>query len=129
MKPGSRSPIASLSLVRFLLDRIDEDEHTLERLARHESRGEPQRPRVEGIRSADQLRANLIAKRHVIGDLQHLVVLRDLPVEAPIRQHAISAMCAMASIYRDHPAFRPEWAHAALVQPEDTSAINQQRPA
>ncbi|MGI8678716.1 MAG: DUF6221 family protein [Jatrophihabitans sp.] len=104
-------PVAVASdLVRFLLDRIDEDEDELRHLTRDEVRG-PDRAaaRPLGLRSVDRLRAELIAKRHVIGDLQQLLVLRDQPSEKTVRDAAAQALRALAAPYAAHRQYRTDW--------------------
>ncbi len=103
------APVAS-DLVRFLLDRVDEDEDELRQLTRDEVRG-PGRDaaRPGGLRSVDRLRVELIAKRHVIGDLQQLLVLRDQPSEKVVRDAATRALRALAAPYADHRQYRTDW--------------------
>lgn len=97
-------------LVRFLLDRLDDDDEALRRLSREETRGPSTGlPRPEGLRSAERLRAEIIAKRHVIGDLQQLLVLRDLPSEKTVRDAATQALRALAAPYAVHRGYRTEW--------------------
>ncbi len=103
---------ASLStdLVRFLLDRLDEDDDEIRHLARDETRGDATiHPRQHGLRAPERLRAEVIAKRHVIGDLQQLLVLRDLPSEKTVRDAATQALRALAAPYTEHRQYRPEW--------------------
>lgn len=104
-------PVAVASdLVRFLLDRLDEDEDELRRLTREEVRG-PERVTIRpgGLRSADRLRAEVIAKRHVIGDLQQLLILRDQPSEKAVRDASTQALRALAAPYSGHRQYRQEW--------------------
>jgi hypothetical protein len=96
-------------LVRFLLDRLDDDDEALRRLSREETRGTTVVVRPEGLRSAERLRAEIIAKRHVIGDLQQLLVLRDLPSEKTVRDAATQALRALAAPYALHRSYRTEW--------------------
>lgn len=105
---SSTLPVAlAAELVRFLLDRLDEDDNEVRQLARGESRS----GLVVGVglRSADRLRAEIIAKRHVIGDIQQLLVLRDLPSEKTVRDAATQALRALAAPYTEHRQYRAEW--------------------
>ncbi|SHF71540.1 hypothetical protein SAMN05443575_0719 [Jatrophihabitans endophyticus] len=103
-------PVSATSeLVRFLLDRLDEDDDELRHLARDETRGAAPKERERGLRSADRLRAEIIAKRHVIGDLQQLLILRDLPSEKTVRDAATQALRALAAPYAEHRQYRTEW--------------------
>lgn len=105
----TRPAPVSNDLVRFLLDRLDDDDSELRKLARSESRAGAESERVTGLRGADRLRAEIIAKRHVIGDLQQLVVLRDQPSEKAVRDAALQALRALSAPYADHRAYRSEW--------------------
>lgn len=102
------SSIAS-DLVRFLLDRIDEDDEELRRWTRAESRSPGHDSKPDGLRSVERLRSEAIAKRHVIGDLQQLLVLRDQPNEKAVRDGATQALRALAAPYAEHRAYRTEW--------------------
>lgn len=103
-------PAAVVSdLVRFLLDRLDDDDDELRRLARDETRGSGRADPLDGLRSAERLRAEIIAKRHVIGHLQQLLVLRDQPAEKAVRDAATQALRALAAPYADHRQYRSEW--------------------
>lgn len=99
-------PVAT-DIVRFLLDRLDEDDDQVRQLARDETRSGA--PVGAGLRSSERLRAEIIAKRHVIGDLQQLLVLRDLPSEKTVRDSATQALRALAAPYTEHRQYRPEW--------------------
>lgn len=101
--------VVASDLVRFLLDRIDEDDDELRRWTRAESRAPDHAGRPAGLRSAERLRAEIIAKRHVIGDLQQLLVLRDQPNEKTVRDSATQALRALAAPYAGHRAYRCEW--------------------
>lgn len=94
-------------LVRFLLDRLDEDDDEVRLLARGETRNGSDVG--TGLRAADRLRAEIIAKRHVIGDIQQLLVLRDLPSEKTVRDAATQALRALAAPYTEHRQYRAEW--------------------
>lgn len=100
-------PVATANdIVRFLLDRIDEDDDELRRLSRQDAKTDIS---TDGLRATDRLRAEIIAKRHVIGDLQQLLVLRDLPAEKTVRDAAIQALRALAAPYAEHRNYRSEW--------------------
>lgn len=90
-------------LVRFLLARLDEDGTEIKRLARDRT------DEVDGIRSIERLRADLTAKRRLIGTLQQLIVLRDQPFERAIRHQAAEMLRFLALPYDRHEAYRPEW--------------------
>ncbi len=109
----TQSPTIALDLVRFLLDRLDDDEEQLRRLCRAQARPTAGNGRPEGppdqLRSPDRLRAEIVAKRHVIGDLQQLLVLRDLPAEKNVRDGATQALRALAAPYAEHRLYRSEW--------------------
>lgn len=94
---------ATQDLVRFLLARLDDDEVELKRLARDRT------DKVDGMRSIKRLRAELLAKRRLIGTLQQLIVLRDQPFERAIRHQAGEMLRFLALPYDRHAAYRPEW--------------------
>lgn len=89
-------------IVRFLLDRIDEQESVFRRGGR--ARGDAvEHPDLE------QLQAETNSKRRIIGTAQQLLVLRDLPNEKVVREAAAQIIKELALPYADHPAYRPEW--------------------
>jgi Family of unknown function (DUF6221) len=98
----------SADLVRFLLARVEDDEAELKRLARA-SAGSP--ARGCGQSHPDRLRAETVAKRQIIGTVQHVLVLRDLPNEQPVREAALQVLRSLAGPYSAHPGFRDEWRH------------------
>jgi hypothetical protein len=93
-------------LVRFLLARVSDDEAELKRLTRG-SGG----VRVSGQCDPVRLRAETAAKRQIIGTVQHVLVLRDLPNEQPVREAALQVLRSLAGPYNEHPGFRTEWRH------------------
>lgn len=95
---------ASRELVRFLLARVDDDDSEVKRLAK----GSASAP-AEGVGSVARLRAELAAKRRVIGSLQQLLVLRDQPFEKVIRDQVTQMLRVLATAYEAHGAYRREW--------------------
>ena len=91
-------------LVRFLLARISDDERELRQMSKN---GEVMYPPVE------RLLADCAAKREVIGIVQRMLVLRDLPMERPVRDGAGEVLKRMAAVYVDHMSYRTEWRPAA----------------
>lgn len=102
-------PVVANDIVRFVLDRLDDDEDELQRLSRVESRSMTSASRPGGLRAVERLRAEIIAKRHVIGDLQQLMVLRDQPAEKTVRDAATQALRALAAPYAEHWAYKADW--------------------
>lgn len=90
-------------LVRFLLARLDEDEAALK--ARRRA-GDDSTTRSATM---ERLRADLQAKRQIIGAAQQLLLLRDQPSEKPVRDGASLILRYLAFPYADHPSFRGEW--------------------
>lgn len=84
-------------LVRFLLTRIADDERQLRRLT------------GEGPLSASRALAECSAKRDIIGIMQRMLVLRDLPLERQVRDGAGEVLRRMAAVYEDHAGYRSEW--------------------
>lgn len=95
---------ASRELVRFLLARVDDDDSEVKRLAK----GSAPAP-AEGVGSVARLRAELAAKRRLIGSLQQLLVLRDQPFEKAIRDQVTQMLRVLATAYEAHGAYRREW--------------------
>lgn len=102
------SPAALNELVRFLLARVDDDEAGLRKLVRSRSRGLATTGPDEPI-SCDRFRAELAAKRQLIGSLQQLLVLRDQPAEKTVRDAAAHMLHSLALPYADHAAYRKHW--------------------
>ena len=101
------SPVAATQdLVRFLLDRLDDDGAELKRLARQGTDG-------TGPCATARLQAELAAKRRVIGTLQQLLVLRDQPAEKPVRDAAALMLRVLAVPYEAHARYRAEWRPSA----------------
>lgn len=82
-------------LVRFLLDRISDDERALRRSSANGS--------------AARALAECSAKRDIIGIMQRMMILRDLPLERQVRDGAEEVLRRLASVYDDHMAYRQEW--------------------
>jgi hypothetical protein len=98
---------STTELVRFLLARLDDDTSALKRVTR---KGDMT---PAAIVDAPRMRAELEAKRQVIGTLQQQIVLRDQPFEKVIRHQAVHMLRALALPYADHTAYRKEWALSA----------------
>jgi hypothetical protein len=103
--PTSSAAAVSISqdLVRFLLARINEEEAELKQLARTEP--EP----GTGVRAIPKLRAEIDAKRKLIGSLQQLVVLRDQPAERAVRHQGEQMLRMLAVPYEWHAAYSSQW--------------------
>lgn len=97
-------------LVRFVLARLDDEEADLRR-------------RVRGLRGRDDdttsdteiiehLRAEALSRRQIVGSVQQLLVLRDLPNEKAVRDVAVTILRSLATPDAAHPTFRDSW-HAA----------------
>lgn len=96
-------------LVRFVLARLDDEESDL----RHRVRGLRGRDDVASDAAViEQLRSETLSRRQIIGAVQQLLVLRDLPNEKAVRDVAASILRSVATPYADHPSFRESW-HAA----------------
>ena len=89
-------------LVRFILARIDDDEREIKKI--HRSGTDDL-----AFPSLDRFSAEVAAKREIIGVVQRLLVLRDLPSERPVRDSALEVLRRMALPWDDHTAYRPEW--------------------
>jgi hypothetical protein len=96
---------ATVDLARFLLARVDEDEKSLRALVRRTHRAGDHDHELSFARA----QCDLTAKRQVLGHLQHLLVLRDLPAEKPVRDLAAGMLRSMAGPYTRHPQFRTAW--------------------
>jgi hypothetical protein len=88
----------STALVRFVIARLDDDD---ESLRRHTDRLPP--------KVAERFRADVLAKRQILGTAQRLLILHDLPQQHDVRTQAIEILRSLATSYADHPAFRDEW--------------------
>lgn len=105
---GSITSSQPYELVRFLLDRIDEDEAVLKKVQRQRARGIGA-PQPDGLVSADRLRLECASKRQLIGSLQQLLVLRDQPAEKTVRDAATQMLHALATPYAAHVSYRKTW--------------------
>lgn len=94
----------SQELARFLLSRIEEDESELKQLGR-----DAVATSLGGVRAISRLRAELDAKRRLIGSLQQLVVLRDQPAERAVRHQAEHMLRFLALPYEWHAQYRSQW--------------------
>jgi hypothetical protein len=89
-------------LVRFLLARLDEDEREIKKM---------QKAGLDGssFPSVNRLSADSASKREIVGVLQRLLVLRDLPSERPVREGVTEVLRRLALPYGDHTGYRTEW--------------------
>jgi hypothetical protein len=87
-------------LVRFLLARISDEEREL----RRRSTGETQQ-----VWTVERALAECSAKRDVIGIMQRMLILRDLPLERQVRDGAGEVLRRLAAVYEDHASYRNEW--------------------
>ena len=60
----------------------------------------------------EHLRSETLARRQIVGAVQQLLVLRDLPNEKAVRDVAASILRSLATPYAEHVSFREHW-HAA----------------
>jgi len=105
-------------LVRFLLARLDEDEREIKKLQKSgatapangatKSSGNGSTGTLT-YPSMHRLSADSAAKREIVGVLQRLLVLRDLPSERPVREGATEVLRRLAMPYDDHSGYRSEW--------------------
>lgn len=89
-------------LVRFILARLDDDDREIKKLLKAGANGSSFPP-------VDRLSADSAAKREIIGVMQRLIALRDLPSERPVREGAAEVLRRMALPYEKHAGYRPEW--------------------
>jgi hypothetical protein len=107
MSPTSTTTaFATVDLVRFLVARVDDDEQALRKLARRIRDSGP----AADQSSVQQLRTNVLAQRKILGYVQELLVLSDLPREKVVRDIATQILRSMAQPYSEHAMFRSEWA-------------------
>ncbi|HEY2271533.1 MAG TPA: DUF6221 family protein [Jatrophihabitantaceae bacterium] len=88
-------------LVRFLLARIADDERDLRRINGAGA--------GDGVLSSARAMAECAAKRDVIGIMQRMLVLRDLPLERQVRDGATEVLRRMAAVYGSHVGYRTDW--------------------
>jgi hypothetical protein len=100
-----RTGFATVELVRFLLARIDDEEQALRKLVRRTH----QTGNTNRDVSFGRARSEVIAKRQVLGQIQHLLVLRDLPSEKSVRDLATNVLQSMAEPYAGHVQYRSAW--------------------
>ena len=108
-------------LVRFLLARLDDDEREIKKMqkATNGSVNGATNGAVNGtghaaangtsFPSLNRLSVDSAAKREIVGVLQRLLVLRDLPSERPVRDGAVEVLRRLAMPYEDHAGYRAEW--------------------
>ena len=92
-------------LVRFLLARLDDDEREIKKLQKRAAGNGA--ANGSSFPSVGRLSADSAAKREIVGVLQRLLVLRDLPSERPVREGAAEALRRLAAPYEDHAGYRP----------------------
>jgi hypothetical protein len=102
---ATRTDFSTIELVRFLLARVDDEEQTLRKLVRrtHQAGNANQ----DGVFA--RARSEVIAKRQVLGQIQQLLVLRDLPSEMVVRGLATRVLQSMAQPYAAHLQYRVIW--------------------
>jgi Family of unknown function (DUF6221) len=86
-------------LVRFLLDRISEDERVWRRRAKTAHNG------GEAVRWL----AECATKREIVGIMQRMIILRDQPMERQVRDGAEEVLRRLAAVYQDHAGYRAQW--------------------
>lgn len=91
-------------LVRFILARLDDDDRDLKKLQKA-ANGSPNGT----FPSLERLGVENAAKREIVGVLQRLLVLRDLPAERPVREGVTEVLRRMALPYEEHAGYRAEW--------------------
>lgn len=89
-------------LVRFILARLDDDEREIKKMLKAGLNG-------SSFPSVHRLSRESAAKREIVGVLQRLIALRDLPAERPVREGATEVLRRMALPYEEHAAYRDEW--------------------
>jgi hypothetical protein len=96
-------------LVRFLLARLDDDDREIKKLQKAANGSADGPATAATFPSIDRLTADSAAKREIVGVLQRLLVLRDLPSERPVREGAMEVLRRLAMPYEDHKGYRAEW--------------------
>jgi Family of unknown function (DUF6221) len=102
------------TLIEFLLARVDDDEAELRSESRRRSRSGTEGSTALSLTDEDdaaaaQRRAECTARREMVGILQRMMVLHDLPAERPQRDSAAQLLKLMAVPYMTHPSYREEW--------------------
>jgi hypothetical protein len=101
------------TLVEFLLARVEDEEVELRSESRRRSRSGTDGATALSLTDEDhdlaQRRAECAARREMVGILQRLLVLHDLPAERPQRDSAAQLLKLMAVPYVAHPSYRAEW--------------------
>lgn len=87
-------------LVRFIVARLDDDHEALKRATRTDA---------VGLWSAHRGRTETEARREIVGVVQRMAVLRDLPTETAVRECAVQLLRALAGTWAEHPDYRPSW--------------------
>jgi len=106
----------TVDMVRFILDRINDDDVELKLLARAQARNNASIGPERGVRAVSRQLADVEAKRQLLGSAQRLLVLRDLPNEKAVRDQAILMLRALAAPYSDHHNYQAEWHPSDLAQ-------------
>jgi hypothetical protein len=96
---------STTELVRFLLARLDDEEQSLRKLVRRAR----YTGRIDEGLSVSRQRSEIIAARQIIGHVQQLIVLRDLPSERVVRDVATQVLQSLAQPYTTHPQYRSAW--------------------
>jgi hypothetical protein len=95
-------------LVRFLLACIEADEAAAKKLSRQRARS-GSTATVDEALSPERLRTECLAKRQLIGHLQQLYMLRDQPLEKPVRDAAAHMLQSLALPYASKAGYREDW--------------------
>lgn len=106
---ATTTPNDTTDLVRFVLARLDDEESDLRKRVR-KLRGRDDTEADSDL--IEHLRSETLARRQIVGSVQQLLVLRDLPNEKAVRDVAASILRSLATPYAEHPSFREHW-HAA----------------
>lgn len=108
---SAEAPASSVrEVVRFLLARLEDDLALAKRLSRLP---EGTRASLPGYASPDRIRADVEAKRNVIGALQQQILLRDQPDEQDVRGQAVRMLLQLTGPYTGHRTYRAQWSRTA----------------
>lgn len=102
---ATTSTLATADLVRFLIARFDDADSSLRTRGR-QARGRHDQHELDAVRHS---MVEIDAQRRVLGVAQHLLVLRDLPSEKPVRDAATQILLSLAAPFDEHRGYRPEW--------------------
>ena len=113
-----------MTITEFLLARIAEDEAALERRGAfpHSTHGtdevgayNPRCPDCLGLPGKARVLAECKAKRTIIRQAGEVEALAAMGVYSEYSPYGLRyAMCALASIYAEHPDYDPDWAPPPL---------------